>query len=116
METADSAAATALQNKLSDVTARFNKVCEQQIQQETALKEVLPQVERYEQISDELHDFKATKAQLLASGNQPDKDIAQFSEQIQVCFYKVMYMYHNIFMCILCKTTAQIMTKVLFVC
>ncbi|XP_073471424.1 microtubule-actin cross-linking factor 1 isoform X15 [Aquarana catesbeiana] len=83
METADSAAATALQNKLSDVTARFNKVCEQQIQQETALKEVLPQVERYEQISDELHDFKATKAQLLASGNQPDKDIAQFSEQIQ---------------------------------
>ncbi|XP_040192935.1 microtubule-actin cross-linking factor 1 isoform X12 [Rana temporaria] len=83
METADRAAATALQNKLSDVTARFNKVCEQQIQQETALKEVLPQVERYEQISDELHDFKATKSQLLASGNQPDKDIAQFSEQIQ---------------------------------
>ncbi|XP_077338186.1 microtubule-actin cross-linking factor 1 isoform X18 [Lithobates pipiens] len=83
METADSAAATALQNKLADVTARFNKVCEQQIQQETALKEVLPQVERYEQISDGLHDFKTTKSQLLASGNQPDKDIAQFSEQIQ---------------------------------
>ncbi|XP_072273954.1 microtubule-actin cross-linking factor 1 isoform X13 [Pyxicephalus adspersus] len=83
METADSAAATALQNKLSDVTARFNKVCEQQIQQESALKEILPQVERYEQISDALQDFKSTKSQLLASGNKPDRDIAQFSEQIQ---------------------------------
>ncbi|XP_063810192.1 microtubule-actin cross-linking factor 1 isoform X17 [Pseudophryne corroboree] len=83
METADSAAAAALQNKLSEVTAWFNKVCQQQILQETALKEVLPKVERYEQISEALEDFKAATSQLLASGNQPDKDIAQYSEQIQ---------------------------------
>ncbi|XP_075053845.1 microtubule-actin cross-linking factor 1 [Mixophyes fleayi] len=83
METADSAAAAALQSKLSEVTAWFNKVCQQQILQETALKEVLPKVEKYEQISEALEDFKATASQLLASGNQPDKDIAQYSEQIQ---------------------------------
>ncbi|KAM9320102.1 microtubule-actin cross-linking factor 1 [Gastrophryne carolinensis] len=83
METADSSAAAALQSKLSEVTARFNKVCEQQIQQETTLKEVLPKVERYEQISDALQDFKTSRSQLLASGNQPDRDIAQFTEQMQ---------------------------------
>ncbi|XP_044142353.1 LOW QUALITY PROTEIN: microtubule-actin cross-linking factor 1-like [Bufo gargarizans] len=83
METADKTAAANLQNKLSEVTARFDKVCQQQILQETALKEVLPKVERYEQISEALQDFKETRSQLLASGNQPDRDIAQFSEQIQ---------------------------------
>ncbi|XP_075709208.1 microtubule-actin cross-linking factor 1-like isoform X19 [Rhinoderma darwinii] len=83
METADKAAAATLHNKLSEVTARFDSVCQQQILQETALKEVLPKVERYEQISEALQDFKATRSQLLASGNQPDRDIAQFSEQIQ---------------------------------
>ncbi|XP_069827488.1 microtubule-actin cross-linking factor 1 isoform X3 [Dendropsophus ebraccatus] len=83
METADKAAATTLQSKLSEVSARFDKVCQQQILQETAMKEVLPKVERYEQISEALQDFKEAKSQLLASGNQPDRDIAQFSEQIQ---------------------------------
>ncbi|XP_071992635.1 microtubule-actin cross-linking factor 1 isoform X17 [Engystomops pustulosus] len=83
METADKAAAATLQKKLSQVTARFDSVCQQQSLQETALKEVLPKVERYEQISEALQDFIATRSQLLASGNQPDRDISQFSEQIQ---------------------------------
>ncbi|XP_053310588.1 microtubule-actin cross-linking factor 1 [Spea bombifrons] len=83
METADSATASALQSKLLDVTERFNKVCLRQSQQESALKEILPKVEKYEQLSDNLKDFSVTRFQLLASGNQPDKDIAQFSEQIQ---------------------------------
>ncbi|KAG9492977.1 hypothetical protein GDO78_001103 [Eleutherodactylus coqui] len=83
METADKSAAATLQSKLSEVTTRFDKVCQEQILQETALKEVLPKVERYEQISEALEDFKATRSQFLASGNQPDRDIAQFSEQIQ---------------------------------
>ncbi|XP_056412563.1 microtubule-actin cross-linking factor 1 isoform X14 [Hyla sarda] len=83
MEKADKAAAATLQNKLSEVSARFEKVCQQQILQETALKEVLPKVERYEQISEALQDFKETRLQLLASGNKPDRDIAHFSEQIQ---------------------------------
>ncbi|KAM4701985.1 microtubule-actin cross-linking factor 1 [Discoglossus pictus] len=83
METADSAAASALKNKLSEVTARFNAVCQRQMQQETALKEILPKVERYEQISEELQDFNTSRSLLLASGNQPDRDIAQFSEQMQ---------------------------------
>ncbi|XP_053563261.1 microtubule-actin cross-linking factor 1 isoform X2 [Bombina bombina] len=83
IETADSTAASALQSKLSEVTAKFNNVCQQQKQQEEALKEVLPKVERYEQLSEELQDFISTGSHLLASGNQPDRDIAQFSEQIK---------------------------------
>ncbi|XP_041438126.1 microtubule-actin cross-linking factor 1 isoform X6 [Xenopus laevis] len=83
METADSAAASALQRKLSEVTSRFNEVCMQQRLQETALKEILPKVEKYEQLSNELHDFTVTRSRLLASGNQPERDITQFSEQIK---------------------------------
>ncbi|KAM4795882.1 microtubule-actin cross-linking factor 1 [Rhinophrynus dorsalis] len=83
MKTSDSASASALQKKLSDVNTRFNDACLQQRQQETVLKEILPKVERYEQFSDALQDFITTKSYLLASGNQPDRDIAQYSEQIQ---------------------------------
>ncbi|XP_075460611.1 microtubule-actin cross-linking factor 1 isoform X5 [Ascaphus truei] len=83
METADSAAASALQSKLSEVTARFNTVCQQQRQQETTMKAILPKVERYEQISELLQEFNATRSRQLATGNQPDRDIAQFSQQIQ---------------------------------
>ncbi|KAM8975105.1 microtubule-actin cross-linking factor 1 [Pelodytes ibericus] len=83
LETADAATATALQNKLLEVTEQFNKVCLSQSQQESALKDILPKVESYEQIRDALEEFRTTRSQLLATGNQPDKDIAQFSEQIQ---------------------------------
>ncbi|KAE8624626.1 hypothetical protein XENTR_v10006010 [Xenopus tropicalis] len=83
METADSAAASALHSKLSEVTSRFNEVCMQQRLQENALKEILPKVEKYEQFSNELQDFTVTRSHLLASGNQPERDITQFSEQIK---------------------------------
>ncbi|CAH2222210.1 microtubule-actin cross-linking factor 1 isoform X20 [Pelobates cultripes] len=97
METADSAAAAALQSKLLEVTDRFNKVCLSQSEQEAALKDILPKVERYEQIRDTLEDFRTTRSQLLASGNQPDKDIAQFSEQIQELNTELNQQAHQLF-------------------
>ncbi|XP_041439993.1 microtubule-actin cross-linking factor 1 isoform X4 [Xenopus laevis] len=83
METADSAAASALHSKLSEVTSRFNEVFMQQRLQENSLKEILPKVEKYEQLSNELHEFTVTRSHLLASANQPERDITQFSEQIK---------------------------------
>ncbi|XP_044853520.1 microtubule-actin cross-linking factor 1 isoform X8 [Mauremys mutica] len=83
METADSATASALQGKLAEVTEHFNKLCRQQQEKENVLKGLLPKVEQYEHLSEKLQQFTESRARMLASGNQPDRDIAHFSQQIQ---------------------------------
>ncbi|XP_071623642.1 microtubule-actin cross-linking factor 1 isoform X11 [Heliangelus exortis] len=83
MEAADSPTASALQDKLAEVTKHFNKLCQQQQEQEEALKGLLPKVEQYEQLSEKLQQFTESRARTLASGNQPDRDIAGFSQHIQ---------------------------------
>uniref|UniRef100_A0A8D0G4W8 Microtubule actin crosslinking factor 1 n=1 Tax=Sphenodon punctatus TaxID=8508 RepID=A0A8D0G4W8_SPHPU len=83
METADSATASALQGNLAEVTEHFNRLCQQQQEKENALKDLLPKVEQYEHLSEKLQQFTESRARILASGNQPDHDIAHFSQQIQ---------------------------------
>lgn len=84
MEAADSPTASALQDKLAEVTERFGRLCQQQREREDALKGLLPKVEQYEQLSEKLQQFTESRARMLASGNQPDRDIARFSQHIQV--------------------------------
>lgn len=83
-EAADSATASALQGKLAEVTEHFSRLCQQQQEKEEALKGLLPKVEQYEQLSEKLQQFTESRARMLASGNQPDRDIARFSQHIQV--------------------------------
>ncbi|NWU65742.1 MACF1 factor, partial [Pterocles burchelli] len=83
MEAADSPTASALQGKLAEATERFGKLCQQQREREDALKGLLPKVEQYEQLSERLQQFTESRARMLASGNQPDRDIAHFSQHIQ---------------------------------
>ncbi|XP_064381197.1 microtubule-actin cross-linking factor 1 isoform X7 [Dromaius novaehollandiae] len=83
METADSTTASALQRKLAEVTEHFGRLCQQQREKEDALKGLLPKVEQYEQLSEKLQQFTESRARMLASGNQPDRDIAHFSQHIQ---------------------------------
>ncbi|XP_077045733.1 microtubule-actin cross-linking factor 1 isoform X4 [Agelaius phoeniceus] len=82
-EAADSPAASALQDKLAQVTEHFGRLCQQQQQREDALKGLLPKVEQYEQLWEKLQQFTESRTRLLASGNQPDHDIAHFSQHIQ---------------------------------
>uniref|UniRef100_A0A663FIC0 Microtubule actin crosslinking factor 1 n=1 Tax=Aquila chrysaetos chrysaetos TaxID=223781 RepID=A0A663FIC0_AQUCH len=84
MEAADSPTASALQGKLAEVTEHFGRLCQQQQEREDALKGLLPKVEQYEQLSEKLQQFTESRARMLASGNQPDRDIAHFSQHIQV--------------------------------
>lgn len=84
MEVADSPTASALQDKLAEATEHFSRLCRQQREREDALKSLLPKVEQYEQLSEKLQQFTESRARLLASGNQPDHDIAHFSQHIQV--------------------------------
>lgn len=84
METANSSTASALQGKLAEVTEHFNKLCRRQQEKENVLKGLLPKVEQYEHLSEKLQQFTESRARMLASGNQPDRDIAHFSQQIQV--------------------------------
>ncbi|XP_074750800.1 microtubule-actin cross-linking factor 1, isoforms 1/2/3/4/5-like isoform X9 [Strix uralensis] len=83
MEAADSPTASALQGKLAEVTEHFGRLCQQQREREDALKGLLPKVEQYEQLSEKLQQFMESRARMLASGNQPDRDIARFSQHIQ---------------------------------
>ncbi|NXK06197.1 MACF1 factor, partial [Herpetotheres cachinnans] len=83
MEAADSPTASALQGKLAEVTEHFGRLCQQQREREDALKGLLPKVEQYEQLSEKLQQFTESRARMLASGNQPDRDIAHFSQHIQ---------------------------------
>ncbi|KAM6045374.1 microtubule-actin cross-linking factor 1-like isoform 5-T5 [Chlamydotis macqueenii] len=80
---ADSPTASALQGKLAEATERFGRLCRQQQEQEDALKGLLPKAEQYEQLSEKLQQFTESRARMLASGNQPDRDIARFSQHIQ---------------------------------
>ncbi|KAM6996052.1 microtubule-actin cross-linking factor 1-like [Passerculus sandwichensis] len=82
-EAADSPAASTLQDKLARVTEHFGRLCQQQQQREDALKGLLPKVEQYEQLWEKLQQFTESRTRLLASGNQPDHDIAHFSQHIQ---------------------------------
>ncbi|XP_068924102.1 microtubule-actin cross-linking factor 1 isoform X3 [Petaurus breviceps papuanus] len=83
METADGATATGLQGKLEEVSERFSQLCQRQQEKESSLKKLLPQVETFEHLSEKLQQFLDSRARMLASGNQPDRDITQFSQQIQ---------------------------------
>ncbi|XP_069934821.1 microtubule-actin cross-linking factor 1 isoform X35 [Oryctolagus cuniculus] len=83
METADSNTAAGLQGKLAEVNQRFEQLCLQQQEKESSLKKLLPQAEMFEHLSDKLQQFVENKSRMLASGNQPDQDIARFSQQIQ---------------------------------
>ncbi|NWW77013.1 MACF1 factor, partial [Climacteris rufus] len=82
-EAADSPTASALQDKLAQVTEHFGRLCQQQQEREDALKGLLPKVEQYEQLSEKLQQFTDSRTRVLASGNQPDRDIAHFSQHIQ---------------------------------
>ncbi|NXS50302.1 MACF1 factor, partial [Balaeniceps rex] len=82
-EAADSPTASALQGKLAEVTEHFGRLCQQQREREDALKGLLPKVEQYEQLSEKLQQFTESRARMLASGNQPDRDITRFSQHIQ---------------------------------
>lgn len=83
-EATDSPAASALQDKLAQVTEHFGRLCQQQQEREDALKGLLPKVEQYEQLWEKLQQFTDSRSRVLASGNQPDRDIAHFSQHIQV--------------------------------
>lgn len=91
METADSTTAAVLQGKLAEVSQRFEQLLLQQQEKESTLKKLLPQAEMFEQLSDKLQQFMESKSRMLASGNQPDQDIAHFSQHIQVRIYSVCY-------------------------
>ncbi|XP_066228625.1 microtubule-actin cross-linking factor 1, isoforms 1/2/3/4/5-like [Saccopteryx leptura] len=82
MENADSITAAVLQGKLAEVSQCFEQLCLQQ-QEESSLKKLLPQAEMFEHLSDKLQQFMENKSRMLASGNQPDQDIAHFFQQIQ---------------------------------
>ncbi|XP_075764822.1 microtubule-actin cross-linking factor 1 isoform X4 [Pelodiscus sinensis] len=83
LETADSATASALRGKLAEVTEHLDRLWGRQQARESGLKGLLPKVEQFEQLSEKLRQFTESRARMLASGNQPERDIARFSQEMQ---------------------------------
>ncbi|XP_044275357.1 microtubule-actin cross-linking factor 1 isoform X4 [Varanus komodoensis] len=83
MATADIGTAEALRGKLAEVTERLGCLQQWQQEKEHGLKGLLPRAEQFERLSERLRQFTDSRTRLLASGNQPDHDIAHFSQQIQ---------------------------------
>uniref|UniRef100_A0A4W3HHW7 Microtubule actin crosslinking factor 1 n=1 Tax=Callorhinchus milii TaxID=7868 RepID=A0A4W3HHW7_CALMI len=83
IKTADKATASSLQKKLDELNSRLGTVCSNQQQNEGKLANLLPKVEQYEKLLEEVGQFVGSKSQSLAAGGDPSKDIAHFTQEIQ---------------------------------
>uniref|UniRef100_A0A4W3HHI4 Microtubule actin crosslinking factor 1 n=1 Tax=Callorhinchus milii TaxID=7868 RepID=A0A4W3HHI4_CALMI len=88
IKTADKATASSLQKKLDELNSRLGTVCSNQQQNEGKLANLLPKVEQYEKLLEEVGQFVGSKSQSLAAGGDPSKDIAHFTQEIQVNLFQ----------------------------
>ncbi|XP_072357310.1 microtubule-actin cross-linking factor 1 isoform X21 [Scyliorhinus torazame] len=82
IENADGATASSLQEKLDQLNSQLGAVCSEQQEKEEKLRKLLPKMEQYEKLVQDVGQFMETKSQSLAAGGDPNKDIAHFSQKI----------------------------------
>ncbi|XP_078093960.1 microtubule-actin cross-linking factor 1 isoform X3 [Mustelus asterias] len=82
IENADGATASSLQEKLDHLNSQLGAVCTEQQEKEEKLRKLLPKMEQFEKLVQDVGQFMETKSQSLATGGDPNKDIAHFSQKI----------------------------------
>ncbi|XP_059510267.1 microtubule-actin cross-linking factor 1 isoform X14 [Stegostoma tigrinum] len=82
IENADGATASSLQEKLDQLKSQLGAVCNEQQEKEEKLRKLLPKMEQFENLVQDVGQFMESKSQSLADGADPNKDIAYFSQQI----------------------------------
>ncbi|XP_041069007.1 microtubule-actin cross-linking factor 1 isoform X4 [Carcharodon carcharias] len=82
IENADGATASSLQEKLDQLNSQLGAVCSEQQEKEEKLRKLLPKMEQFEKLVQEVGLFMESKSQSLAAGGDPNKDIAHFSQKI----------------------------------
>ncbi|XP_067862613.1 microtubule-actin cross-linking factor 1 isoform X16 [Heptranchias perlo] len=82
IENADGATASSLQKKLDQLNSQLGAVCSEQQEKEEKLRKLLPKMEQFEKLVQDIGYFMESKSQSLATGGDPNKDIAHFSQKI----------------------------------
>ncbi|XP_067867361.1 LOW QUALITY PROTEIN: microtubule-actin cross-linking factor 1-like [Heterodontus francisci] len=82
IENADGATASSLQEKLDQLNRQLGAVCSEQQKKEEKLRKLLPRMEQFEKLVQDVGQFMESKSQSLAAGGDPNKDIAHFSQKI----------------------------------
>ncbi|XP_043573713.1 microtubule-actin cross-linking factor 1 isoform X17 [Chiloscyllium plagiosum] len=82
IENADGATASSLQEKLDQLNSQLGAVCSEQLEKEEKLRKLLPKMEQFEKLVQDIGQFMDSKSQSLAAGADPNKDIAYFSQRM----------------------------------
>ncbi|XP_072404555.1 microtubule-actin cross-linking factor 1 isoform X22 [Chiloscyllium punctatum] len=82
IENADGATASSLQEKLDQLNSQLGAVCSEQQEKEEKLRKLLPKMEQFEKLVQDIGQFMNSKSQSLAAGADPNKDIAYFSQKM----------------------------------
>ncbi|XP_072890566.1 microtubule-actin cross-linking factor 1 isoform X3 [Hemitrygon akajei] len=82
LENTDGATASSLQEKLEQLNSQVRAVCSEQQEKEERLRKVLPKIEQFEKLMQDVGQFIEIKSQSLAAGGDPNKDIAHFSQKM----------------------------------
>uniref|UniRef100_UPI00398EED05 microtubule-actin cross-linking factor 1 isoform X7 n=1 Tax=Pristiophorus japonicus TaxID=55135 RepID=UPI00398EED05 len=82
IENADGATASSLQEKLDQLNNQLEAACSEQQEKEEKLRKLLPKMEQFEKLVQNITQFMESKSQSLAAGGDPNKDIAHFSQKI----------------------------------
>ncbi|XP_060703662.1 microtubule-actin cross-linking factor 1 isoform X12 [Hemiscyllium ocellatum] len=82
IENADGATASSLQEKLDQLNSQLGAVCSERQEKEEKLRKLLPKMEQFEKLVQDIGQFMNSKSQSLAAGADPNKDIAYFSQKM----------------------------------
>ncbi|XP_078423163.1 microtubule-actin cross-linking factor 1-like isoform X1 [Cetorhinus maximus] len=82
IENADGATASSLQEKLDQLNSQLGAVCSEHQEKDEKLRKLLPKMEQFEKLVQDVGLFMESKSQSLAAGGDPNKDIAHFSQKI----------------------------------
>ncbi|XP_051892486.1 microtubule-actin cross-linking factor 1 isoform X4 [Pristis pectinata] len=82
IENTDGATASSLQEKLEQLNSHVQAVCIEQQEKEEKLRKLLPKMEQFEKLVQDVGQFMESKSQSLAAGGDPNKDIAHFSQKM----------------------------------
>ncbi|XP_069751825.1 microtubule-actin cross-linking factor 1 isoform X3 [Narcine bancroftii] len=82
IENTDRATASSLPKKLMQLNSQVQAVGSEQQAKEETLRKLLPKVEQFEKLVQDIGQFMESKSQSLATGGDANQDIARFSQKM----------------------------------
>ncbi|XP_069051429.1 microtubule-actin cross-linking factor 1 isoform X15 [Lepisosteus oculatus] len=83
LQTADASTASGLQGALSELCQRYAEAQAQQQAREAELRALLPRLENFQRLAQELQQFTQSRARSLNLGGQPERDIEEHRQRVE---------------------------------